>query len=169
MPKEGRTNAFFFSPFLDVESSGVWAGYWHYLKKLLANSIYSSHVPLRVQGNSVYLDVAERLSSAIIDHLFGATLNSVVSVSAGKWNWNRSLSLVSSPHILVPCKSMWMIWWVIEIFFYFFLLLLVLYSQYVCFNRDVVLGFFSTGVIPGLAYHSSKQAVLPTFGLGLYE
>lgn len=52
----------FFSSFLDLESSGVWAGYWHYLKKLLANSIYSSYVPLRVQDNGVYLDVAERFS-----------------------------------------------------------------------------------------------------------
>lgn len=95
----------FSSSLLDVESSGIWAGYWHYLKKLLANSIYSSHVPLRVQDNSVYLDVAERFSSAIIDHLFGATLNSVVSLSAGKWNWNRSLSLVSSFHIfLCPAR-----------------------------------------------------------------
>lgn len=71
----------FFSFFLDLESSGVWADYWHYLKKVLANSIYSSYVPLRVQDNSVYLDVAERFSSAIIDCLFGAALNSLVSVS----------------------------------------------------------------------------------------
>lgn len=91
----------FFSSFLDIESSEVWAGSWHYLKKLLANSIYSSHVPFGVQDNSVCLDVAERFSSAIIDGLFGATLNPLVSVSAGKWSWNRSLSLVSSFHIFL--------------------------------------------------------------------
>lgn len=52
VPKKGRTKALFF---LDLESSGVWAGYWHYLKKLQANSIYGSYIPLRIQENSLYL------------------------------------------------------------------------------------------------------------------
>lgn len=164
--KKEEQRLFFSSSFFDVESSGVWVGDWHYLKKLLANSIYSSHVPLRVQDNSVYLDVAERFSSAIIDRLFGATLNSVVSVSAGNWSWNRSLPLVSSFHIFL-CPARVCEWfdglWKFPFLFFF------CFSLYAANMPASIERSYSTGVIPGLAYHSLKQPVLPTSGLGLYE
>lgn len=59
VPKGGKTKALFF---LDLESSVVLAGHWHYLKKLQANSIYGSYIPLRTQENSLYLNVAGRCS-----------------------------------------------------------------------------------------------------------
>lgn len=138
----------FFSFFLDLESSGVWADYWHYLKKLLANSIYSSYVPLRVQDNSVYLDVTERFSSAIIDRLFGAALNSLASVSAGKWSWNRRLFPVSSFYIfLCPARVNDLKGYGNFLSFLFSFLFLAIYCQYVCFHREVVLeGFFPQGL-----------------------
>lgn len=49
--------------FLDLESSVVSAGHWHYLKKLQANSICGSYIPLIIQESSLYLmNVAGRCS-----------------------------------------------------------------------------------------------------------
>ena len=63
MCAQRRTKALFF---LDLESSGVWAGYWPYLKKLQANSIYGSYIPLRIQEHSLYLlNVAGRCSCTL--------------------------------------------------------------------------------------------------------
>lgn len=57
-----------------------------------------------------------------------------------------------------------------EIFFPFFFFCFWLYiANMRASMKWLFLGFFSTGVIPGIAYHSLKQAVLPAFDLGLYE